>query len=525
MKSWDIIVIGSGISGLNFALRAAEKWQRVLIITKKKVAQSSTNFAQGGIAAVLSKLDDFKKHVKDTLVAGCFHNNVRAVEYMVRHGPSAITRLIELGVPFATHNGELLLTREGAPSGRANNLASLRLGLEGGHHERRIAFVSDYTGQAIETVLVEKVRKNPHITLMEHTFAVDLLVKNRCCYGVQILNSDRCENKYAKTVILATGGIGQIYGHTTNPSISTGDGIAMAARAGCRFRDLEFVQFHPTAFSRKGKCSFLVSEAVRGEGAYLRNSAGERFMKKIHRLAELAPRDIVSRAIFEQEKNGPVYLDLRHKDAKKIEMRFPQIYQKLKSYGIDMARDLIPISPAAHYLCGGIRVNLRGETGIKNLYAFGEVAGTGVQGANRLASNSLLEALVFSDRIVKEKRLRVKGRGLRVKNFMIKNRKLQLMSKKEKYLCRILRKRLKQMMWQYVGIVRSVAGLLQAQKVLEKLLQEAEKIRGAEPDTLELKNMLTAAQLITKAALKRQKSLGCHYIAFSSAPHTRSVAS
>lgn len=487
MKNFDIIVVGSGISGLNFALRAAEKYKHVLVITKKKAAQSSTNFAQGGIAAVLSKLDDFKKHVKDTLVAGCFHNDRRAVEYTVRHGPAAIARLIELGVPFATHHGELLLTREG------------------GHHERRIAFVSDYTGQAIEKVLVGKIRKNPHITLMEHTFAVDVLVKNHICYGVQILSGDNFKNVYAKTVILATGGIGQIYDNTTNPSISTGDGIAMAARAGCHFRDLEFVQFHPTAFSLTGKCRFLISEAVRGEGAYLRNTKGERFMKKIHKLAELAPRDIVSRAIFEEEKKGTVFLDIRHKHQKEIETRFPQIYQKLKSYGLNMARDLIPISPAAHYLCGGISVNLRGETGIKNLYAFGETAGTGVQGANRLASNSLLEALVFSDRILKI------PHGKAKKQPRFHSPKVQKLSPKERRAIQTLRRKLRHIMWKDVGIIRSKKFLLEAMQTINALTDELQKIPARAQESLELNNMLTTAKLITEAALKRHESLGCHY--------------
>lgn len=510
MKHFDVIVIGSGISGLNFALRAAENGERVLVITKKKIAQSGTNFAQGGIAAVLSKVDDFKRHVQDTLVAGCFHNKKRAVEYMVKHGPIAITRLIELGVPFATHHGELLLTREG------------------GHSSRRIAFVSDYTGQAIERVLVSKARKNPHITLLEHTFAVDLLMKKRICYGVQILRGKKFENVYANFVVLATGGIGQLFARTTNPNISTGDGLAMAARAGCQFRDLEFVQFHPTCFissaiaqagnprdpafawparSRRALADratmFLISEAVRGEGAYLRNSKGERFMKKIHKLAELAPRDIVSRAIFHEEQSGPVFLDLRHKTRKELETRFPQIYQKLKSYGLDMEKDLIPISPAAHYLCGGIAVNLRGETGIKNLYAFGEVSGTGVHGANRLASNSLLEALVFSDRILRIKKSRAPGR------ISFPKTKWQSLTSHEKTKLAAIRKTLKKTMWECVGIVRSTKLLKQALYTLAALKMEIPK--KANQKILELKNMISAAALITKAALARRKSLGCHF--------------
>lgn len=459
----------------------------VLVVTKKRVAETGTNFAQGGIAAVLSKVDDYKNHVKDTLVAGCFHNNRRAVEYMVRHGPAAIRRLIELGVPFATQHGKLLLTREG------------------GHGQRRIAFVSDYTGQAIERVLVSKTKKNPRITLLEHTFAANLLVKNRRCYGIQILRDGAFTNIFGGITVLATGGIGQLYSHTTNPDIATGDGLAMAARAGCKFRDLEFVQFHPTAFSHARKSRFLISEAVRGEGAYLRNSKGERLMLKIHTLAELAPRDIVARAIFEEEKSGPVFLDIRHKPKSFSETRFQQIYRHLKSNGIKMERDLIPISPAAHYSCGGIRVDLRGETGIKNLYAFGEVSGTGVHGANRLASNSLLEALVFSDRILKNKALQP-SRIIQFKTPEYEN--LDAREKKELHK---LREELRNAMWNFVGIVRNKTDLQKTLKILKNIESGLNKTHKSNLEAIELNNMIAAAKLITKAALARKKSIGCHY--------------
>lgn len=502
MQKYDIIVIGSGISGLNFALRAAERNNKVLIITKKKMAEASTNFAQGGIAAVLSKLDDFKKHAHDTLKAGCFHNNKKAVEYMVRHGPQAVMRLVKLGVPFATHHGQLLLTREG------------------GHSKRRIAFVSDYTGQAIEKMLVEKARKNPYITLFEHTFAADLLVKNGTCYGVQIICEKNCKaspqfiNIFANTVVLATGGIGQLYSQTTNPEISTGDGLAMAFRAGCRFMDLEFVQFHPTVLKLKGRPRFLISETVRGEGAYLRNNKGKRFMLKIHPLAELAPRDIVSRAIFEQEKFGSVFLDLRHKAREEfsstrlglIETRFPQIFQKLKSYGLNMTKDLIPVSPAAHYLCGGVKVNLTGKTNIENLFAFGEVSGTGVHGANRLASNSLLEALVFSDKILNTKKHQPQ------KTPKFKTPKYEILTKTEQLKLNLLKKKLQITMWNCVGIVRSKKSLTDALKILQLIQKSAKKINKKNAQTMELVNMLQTAILIAKAAQKRRKSLGCHTV-------------
>lgn len=490
MKQFDAIVVGSGIAGLNFALRAAEQKKRVLVITKKRAAQASTNFAQGGIAAVLSKLDNEKKHTQDTLVAGAFHNNKRAVAYMVHHGPAAIARLALLGVPFAMQEGKLLLTREG------------------GHSERRIAFVSDFTGQAIEKVLVAKVRKNPFITLFEHTFAADLLVKKKTCFGVCILRNKHFENIFANTTVLATGGTGQLFENTTNPEIATGDGLALGFRARCTFRDLEFVQFHPTALQLKGKPRFLISEAVRGEGAHLRSAQGERFMKKYHRLAELAPRDRVSQAIFEEEKKGPVFLDFRHKNAEFIKTRFPQIYQKLRSYGLDMAKDLIPISPAAHYLCGGIKVNLKGETDIKNLYAFGEVAGTGVHGANRLASNSLLEALVFSDRIIQEH----KGIKKIQKNPRFSTPHFLALTASGKKTIKKLRTLLQQTMWRNVGIVRSKESLAQAFTALKKIEDTLHTIQSNEKEVLELKNMAVAALLIAKAAHARRESLGCHYI-------------
>ncbi len=488
MKHFDTIVIGSGISGLNFALRAAEKHARVLIITKKHIAEAGTNFAQGGIAAVLSTLDDYKKHIEDTLEAGCYHNNKKAVKYMVKYGPKAIARLIKLGVPFATHEGKLLLTREG------------------GHSKRRIAFVSDYTGQAIENVLVQNTRKNAYITLYEHSFASDLLVENNICYGVQILRNNKLENIYADKIVLATGGIGQIYRNTTNPTISTGDGIALAARYGCKVQDLEFIQFHPTALKLKGKPCFLISEAVRGEGAYLINSKSKRFMAHYHRLKELAPRDIVARAIFKEEKLGTVFLDLRHKDPIYVKTRFPQIYKTLKSYGLDITKELIPISPAAHYICGGIRINLHGETHVKHLYAFGETAYTGVHGANRLASNSLLEALVFSDRILENSKPHPVIAGPK-----FKIPKIKLLSKAAEKKTLKIQKNLKETMWTCVGIIRNKRLLSKALLIINSLQKKLEGLNSNDQLYTETKNMIDVASLITLAAQKRKRSLGCHF--------------
>ncbi|MBI2453820.1 L-aspartate oxidase [Candidatus Peregrinibacteria bacterium] len=493
-QKFDAIVIGSGIAGLNFALRAAEKWKRILVVTKKKAAESGTNFAQGGIAAVLSKVDNFDRHVRDTLVAGCFHNNRRAVSYMVRHGPEAIQRLLEFGVPFTTKDGKMLLTREG------------------GHSKRRIAFVSDYTGQAIEKTLVARLRRNPRISLWEDTFAADLLVSNGSCYGVRVLHREgrrsfRFHNVSANATALATGGIGQLFSNTTNPSISTGDGLAMAGRAGLAFRDLEFIQFHPTALNMPHRPRFLISEAVRGEGAYIKNSRGERFMVGRHPLAELAPRDIVSRAIFQELKNGPVFLDLRHIKKEVTETRFPVIFRTLRSYGVDMSRDLIPIAPAAHYLCGGARINLKGETGVKNLFAFGETAWTGVHGANRLASNSLLEALVFSRRILEAD----------ISSPSVSHRfplpRWQAASFSEQKKIASFKKELRKIMWDDVGIVRTADGLKRAMSGIERIKKESRDLAAVNVESLELHNMLTAAELIVEAASRRKKSLGCHFMA------------
>ncbi len=425
----DYLIIGSGIAGLNFALNAAKK-SKILIVTKKKTAEASTNYAQGGIAAVLAQTDNSKKHIQDTLQAGAFHNDQKAVEFMVKHSTEAIYKLIERGVPFATNEeGKLLLTREG------------------GHTEKRIAFVGDYTGREIEKTLVEKAKKNPNITILEHSIAIQLLTKNKICFGAHILRKEKIETIYATSTILGTGGLGHIYKYTTNPAIATGDGLKLALEAGCKFKDLEFIQFHPTALNVKGAPKFLISEAVRGEGAILKNAQKKRFMLQYHKMAELAPRDIVARAIFEEEKKGPVYLDITHKNAKEIKLRFPQIYQKLIKYDLDLTKDLIPISPAAHYSCGGIKVNLKGETGIKNLFAFGEVACTGVHGANRLASNSLLEALVFSEQILKNVPKKTLTKIPTFSNPKFTNLSIAQKKKLEK-----IKKEIQQIMWDKVGI-------------------------------------------------------------------------
>jgi len=377
----NFLVIGSGISGLNFALHAAKKGH-VTIVTKKKIAETNTNKAQGGIAAVINEKDSFKKHIEDTLKAGAFHNDKKAVKFMIEKGPEAITRLVELEVEFEREHGRLKLTKEG------------------GHSGARISYVGDFTGQEIESILVKRVRQHPNIDIFENTFAVDLVVENKKVYGAKIiLRNKRVDYIFADAIIIATGGVGQVYKHTTNPAIATGDGIAIAQRAGAVIKDMEFIQFHPTSFAKSASPKFLLSEALRGEGAVLTNSNEEKFVN------ELSPRDIVARAIYKESEKGSVYLQFKTHSAnekEKIKKRFPKIYNQLKKYGLDLSKDKIPVVPAAHYLCGGIKTDLHGRTNIKNLYAFGETTCTGVHGANRLASNSLLEAVVFSNQVIKD---------------------------------------------------------------------------------------------------------------------------
>jgi len=491
----NFLVIGSGISGLNFALQAAKKG-KVTIVTKKKLVDSNTNFAQGGIAAVLDQTDNFEKHIEDTLKAGSYHNNKKAVQFMVENSAAAIYRLIDLGVEFEKENGKLLLTKEG------------------GHSHRRIAFVGDYTGKEIERILVKRVKEHPNITILEDTFALKLLTQKslfskKTCIGAQIIRGNKIENIFADQTILSTGGVGQLFLQTTNPSIATGDGIAMASQIGCKIKDIEFIQFHPTALNKNTFPKFLISETVRGEGAKLINEKGERFMENIHPLKELAPRDVVAQAIYEQQKTGQVFLDIRHKSSEYLKKRFPQIYEKLKKLKIDMAKDLIPVTPAAHYECGGVEVDLNGQTSVKNLFAFGEVSYTGVHGANRLASNSLLEALVFSNQIAKNlaPHQKIKQIHISAPKILRKNSKETLKSEK-------LRQEIKNIMWEYAGIVRDLKRIKkEAIPKMEQTAKELKKFKGTNQEIAETLNMAITSLLILKAAYKRKKSLGCHFVA------------
>jgi L-aspartate oxidase len=485
----NFLIIGSGISGLNFALNAAKKGE-VILITKKKLIDSGTNFAQGGIAAVLDKHDSKKAHIKDTLEAGAYHNKKKAVRFMVEHSRDAIYRLIDLGVQFEKENGELLLTKEG------------------GHNKRRIAYVGDYTGAEIEHILVKRVKEHLNIKIFENSFALKLITKGKACYGAQVIRKNRIDHIFADQTILATGGLGQVFAETTNPKISTGDGLAMGYEAGSKIKDLEFIQFHPSALAKKITPRFLISETVRGEGAKLLNHNGKRFMSKKHPLKELAPRSFVAKEVFQELKNGPVYLDISHKKRDYLKKRFPKIYAQLKKHKIDMAKDKIPITPVSHYSCGGIKTDFNGRTNIKNLFAFGEVTYTGVHGANRLASNSLLEALVFSNQIIKklnpQKNLQI---------LTMEKPKLLSIKSSETTLAKKLRKEVQKIMWKYVGIIRDRQKIKkEAIPLLKEIQKKLSEIDGTNNEIAETKNISQAALMIAKAASKRRKSLGCHTI-------------
>jgi len=491
---FDILVIGSGIAGLNFALQAAPYGQ-VAIVTKKELMESNSNYAQGGIAAVMNKTDNFTKHIEDTLKAGCYLNNRKAVEIMVKQAPKEIKRLIAIGVGFAREQNQLALSKEG------------------GHSQRRIAHTKDATGKEIERALIHQVRRHKNITIFESHLVFELISKNKKCLGALVLKMNNGKKEvtkfFSKATILATGGIGQVYQRNSNPKIATGDGLAMAQRVGANTKDMEFIQFHPTALAKIGKPAFLLSETLRGEGAILRNYQQKAFMQDYHSQKELANRDIVARAIFSELKKGPVYLDMRHQGSKFIKHRFPYIYEQLWWYGIKMDKELISVAPAAHYLCGGVHTDLHGRTNIPGLFAFGEVAQTGVHGANRLASNSLLECLVFSSRAVPATKNYIKKQRLLASKI-----KLPKINKRINPKIQIFKKQIRALMWHNVGIIREPKKMIKTLKKLEAMQTEIDKIakNGVNKQVIELTNLHTIAILITQAALNRKKSICAHYL-------------
>ncbi|WP_405159345.1 L-aspartate oxidase [Paenibacillus sp. FSL H8-0283] len=501
MVETDVLVIGSGIAGLFTAIKASEQ-QRVLMITKKSLLESNTRYAQGGIAAVIAEDDSPAYHLQDTLVAGAGLCRSEAVEVLVNEGPDGVKELIRLGTLFDLENGELALTQEGA------------------HSHRRILHANgDATGYEIVRALAVEVNEHPGIEVWDEHFVVDLITdRDRGeCIGALVQKDDGSQVFVkAQATVLCSGGAGQLYRYTTNPDVATADGVAMAYRAGAIVRDMEFIQFHPTSLCYPGAPRFLVSEAVRGEGAYLRNVKGERFMDRYHAQLELAPRDIVARAIvseMESTNSTFVYLDITHEQPEMIKHRFPTIYETCMRYGLDMTTDWIPVAPAAHYMMGGVKTDLSGESSVSRLFACGEVSSTGVHGANRLASNSLSEAIVFGRRIVDRIQSLpplglLQARGATPSSVDMNNMNSKIMKEQKPISERRLR--LQKMMVRQVGLRRNGEDL---QKAMDKLQQELQFFDQTltHKEELEYANLLTCAWLVTSGALHREESRGAHY--------------
>ncbi|UCB52129.1 MAG: L-aspartate oxidase [Candidatus Zixiibacteriota bacterium] len=511
----DFLVIGSGIGGLSFALKASG-FGEVVIVTKKDDSESNTNYAQGGIASVLAKDDSFELHVEDTLKGGAGLCDPEVVKKVVEAGPRCIEELVEIGVRFTKKRGKE---------------EEYDLGLEGGHSKNRVAHAADLTGKEVENSLLRAVKSKTNVKILEDHIAIDLITQHHLkdyhrkpdekikCWGAYVLDKENNQviTCLAKVTLLASGGAGKVYVHTTNPSIATGDGLAMAYRAGAEVANLEFIQFHPTALYHQEGNSFLISEAVRGEGGILRLKSGVAFMERYHPRKELAPRDVVARAIdYELKKRGDscAYLDVTHLDQKFIKLRFPNIYGKCLSLGLDITKDLIPVVPAAHYICGGVVTDLEGRTGIENLYACGEVACTGMHGANRLASNSLLEAVAyahFSANSAKDKLSSMRDFSFPdIPSWSLEG----VFDEQEWVIIAHNRDWIQKFMWDYVGIVRSNRRLEQAKKRITILLDEITQFYKINPvtyDVIELRNIATVARLIIACALKRKESRGLHY--------------
>lgn len=513
--SCDFLVIGSGISGLYFALKAAE-FGKVIVISKENLLSGSTRYAQGGVAVSIGTGDSPEKHKKDTIIAGAGLCDEKSVEILVNDGVDRIRDLLDMGISFTQ-----------------DEHGNLDLGMEGGHTEKRIVHFKDQTGKNIQNFLLEKTRNNKNITMLENLMAIDFITEHHIvtqkekkienCYGVYALNtkSNEIYPILANFTLIASGGAGRVYPFTTNPPECTGDGVAMAYRAGCDIRNLEFIQFHPTVLYSDSDPAFLISEAVRGEGAKLMNIHGEYFMKKYHPSEELAPRDVVARSIdSELKKHGDkfVYLDCRPIGAEKMKERFPYIYETLKSrYNLDSSKDLIPVAPAAHYLCGGILTDYDGRTNINYLYAAGETASTGVHGANRLASNSLLESLVFSYRAFQDiqKRYGAKRNAQESFNKIPPWDSTGTVHVQEWGIINHLRREIQDIMWDYIGIVRSKPRLERALKIMNIIHEDIndyyQRARLSR-EILELRNIILCAQLIIRSSLARDESRGLHFL-------------
>lgn len=508
-KDYDVLVIGSGAAGLALALELADEL-RVCILAKADLDETNTRYAQGGVSAVMDPADSIEAHIEDTLQAGAGLCHRPAVEHIVRHGRDAILWLQSVGVPFTTVRGE-----EGTPV--------VHLTREGGHSMRRVVHADDATGLAIETTLLERIRAHPNVDLLDWHIAIDLITLGKLgstpdrCVGAYVL--DRKTNTVitirATWTVLATGGASKVYLYTSNPDIATGDGVAMAWRAGCAVANMEFVQFHPTCLYHPKAKSFLVTEALRGEGAKLLLPNGEPFMQRFDSRGELAPRDIVARAIdHEMKRLGAdcVYLDISHKPAEFIRSHFPTISQHCKTFGFDLAREPLPVVPAAHYFCGGVLTDLAGRTSLPGLYAIGEVASTGLHGANRMASNSLLECLVTARSAAGSIRgqidVRPKLPGVPPWD------ESQVTDADEEVVVAHNWDELRRFMWDYVGIVRTTKRLERARRRVHLLRNEIGEFYAnfrVTSDLIELRNLVQVAELVIRCALKRKESRGLHY--------------
>nr|CRH05445.1 L-aspartate oxidase [Candidatus Magnetococcus massalia] len=510
--SCDYLILGGGSAGLDLAIRLAEHG-KVIVLTKADLGESNSIWAQGGIAAVMDQDDSPTLHYEDTMVAGAGLCNPQTVRYVVEHGREVIDHLLDYGIPFDAD---------------AESATGFHLTREGGHSRRRILHAADATGRAMMTHLLEKAQAHPNVELRAPEIAIDLItahklghfIPNRSdrCYGCYALNTKNGQvtTYQAQHTILATGGAGKVYLYTSNPDTATGDGIAMAYRAGCRVANMEFIQFHPTCLYHPHAKSFLVSEAVRGEGGRLLLKDGTRFMQRHHPKLELAPRDIVARAIdYEMKRTGDVcvFLDITHKGADFIKSHFPTIYEKCLSFGIDMTCEPIPVVPAAHYTCGGVVTDLDSRTDLENLYAIGEVAHTGLHGANRLASNSLLECFIFADAAYKH--IIAQGeRDPQTPNRLPLWDSCDFGPCEEEVLITHDWQEIRRFMWDYVGIVRSDQRLARAKRRIEMVIQETNEYYWnckISQDLIELRNLALVASLIIRSAQHRKESRGLHY--------------
>ncbi|MES1215945.1 MAG: L-aspartate oxidase [Bacteroidota bacterium] len=520
MRQTDFLVIGSGIAGLTYALKVAKHFpdKKVIVMTKASAEETNTKYAQGGIAVVNDpENDSFEKHIEDTLIAGDGLCNENVVKIVVKEGPERVNELIELGARFDKETD-----------------GDYKRGKEGGHSEFRILHHKDVTGKEMERALLDAVAKQNNIEFIKHCFVVDIITQHHLgylitkattdveCFGVYVLNlqTNKIEKILSKITLLATGGNGQVYRTTTNPSIATGDGVAMLYRAKGRIENMEFIQFHPTALFEPGLNghAFLITEAVRGDGGILRNKHGEAFMERYDARKDLAPRDIVARAIdSEMKKTGTehVWLDCRHFSKENFTEHFPNIYEKCLSIGIDITKNMIPVAPAAHYSCGGIKTDEWGRSSINNLYACGECASTGLHGANRLASNSLLEAMVFAHRCYMDSVTRITEMPKSSQHDQVPDWNAKgTTDPKEMILITQSLKELQLIMSDYVGIVRNNVRLQRASRRLDLLWEETEQLYGStsvSPQLLELRNMITVGYLIVKGASFRKESRGLHY--------------